>query len=232
MIANPYFVFLHLSKSGGTFINRLLMDEFEASVRLGYHLPYHKIPDVCRSLPILGSVRNPWDYYVSWFHFHDRIRKSVVWKVFSENGRFGFEQTLFKMLDNENREPFLDSIQEKLPIHHPNKGSNLTKQCIESFRNSKKGWYSLLFDLLYTDAKNVYFMRLDSLRDDFYSYLNKTNYPLTSRIHTEIFSAPKRNTSKHQHYSSYYSDELRKLVEEKDAEIVNRFQFEFCTEHE
>ncbi len=230
MIACPYFVFLHLSKSGGTFINRLLMDEFDESIKLGYHLPYCKIPDVLRSLPVLGSVRNPWDYYVSWFHFQDRIRKSVVWEVFSENGRLGFERTLFRMLDNINREPFLDLIQEKVPEHHPNMGSNLTKQCIESFRNNEKGWYSLLFELLYTGANDVYFMRLDDLRENFYNYLIKTNYPLTNRIHSVIFSTPKRNTSKHQHYSAYYSDELRKLVEEKDAEIVNRFKFEFCTE--
>ena len=69
MIVTPRFVFLHLHKSGGTFVNACLMQHVAGAQQIGYHLPRTMIPDTHRHLPVLGFVRSPWSYYVSWFSF-------------------------------------------------------------------------------------------------------------------------------------------------------------------
>ena len=69
MIATPRFVFIHLHKSGGTFVNECLLRFVPAARRLGYHLPRAAVPSEYAHLPVLGYVRNPWSYYVSWYAF-------------------------------------------------------------------------------------------------------------------------------------------------------------------
>ena len=39
MIVTPRFVFLHLHKSGGTFVNTCLMQFVAGARQIGYHLP-------------------------------------------------------------------------------------------------------------------------------------------------------------------------------------------------
>jgi hypothetical protein len=229
MIAVPEFLFLHLSKSGGTFINKLLMQEFNSPVRIGYHLPYREIPFQFKTLPVVGSVRNPWSYYVSWFHFHEKIRNNVIWSVFSKNGKCGFEQTIFRMLADEEREFLLDKIYERVPRYHLNRGSNLTKRCINSFRNKKMGWYSLLFELMYGGTTEVRFLTVENLRGDFYKFLKDIEYPVTPELFNSIVNSSKKNVTSHKHYPEYYSDELKVLVAEKDASIIKRFGFKFET---
>jgi hypothetical protein len=69
MIVTDRLVFLHLHKSGGTFVNALLLRCVPSARQIGYHLPYRELPEIYRNFPVVGTVRSPWAYYVSWFHF-------------------------------------------------------------------------------------------------------------------------------------------------------------------
>ena len=69
MIVTPRFVFLHLHKSGGTLVNTGLIRYIAGARHIGYHLPRSMLPEQFASLPLLGLVRNPWSYYVSWYSF-------------------------------------------------------------------------------------------------------------------------------------------------------------------
>ncbi|MBA3526666.1 MAG: hypothetical protein H0T82_07080, partial [Sphingomonas sp.] len=60
MIATRHLVFLHLHKSGGTFVNQWLLRFFEGAQQIGYHLPRRLIPPELAGLPVIGLVRNPW----------------------------------------------------------------------------------------------------------------------------------------------------------------------------
>ena len=44
MIVTPRFVFLHLHKSGGTFVNESVMKFVPDARQIGYHLPRSMIP--------------------------------------------------------------------------------------------------------------------------------------------------------------------------------------------
>jgi len=43
-----------------------------------------------------------------------------------------------------------------------------------------------------------------------------------------VQQAPARNTSEHADYVSYYGNELRNLVAERDAEIIQRHGYRFA----
>src|SRR5688572_3515373 len=99
MIVTPRFVFLHLHKSGGTFVNELLLRYVPEARQIGYHLPWRRLPEAYRVLPVLGLVRNPWSYYVSWYSFQSRrAQPNALFRVLSDGGRLGFAATVRNML--------------------------------------------------------------------------------------------------------------------------------------
>ena len=79
MIATDRFVYVHLHKAGGTFVNECLERYFPGARRLGYHLPASLIPAELQSLPVLGFVRSPWSYYVSWYTFQSQMAQEKSW---------------------------------------------------------------------------------------------------------------------------------------------------------
>jgi hypothetical protein len=95
VIVTRHFAFLHLHKSGGTFVNRFLLTHFPDAIVVGYHLPLAALPAEFRHLPIFGLVRNPWDYYVSWHAFQRTLaRPNVLFLATSDDGRLGFKGTI------------------------------------------------------------------------------------------------------------------------------------------
>src|SRR4249920_3029348 len=52
VIVTDRLVFLHLHKSGGTFVNEFLLRFFPDARQIGYHLPRTYLPDSARGLPI------------------------------------------------------------------------------------------------------------------------------------------------------------------------------------
>ncbi len=69
MIATDSFVFVHLHKCGGSFVTEALLRFVPGARRVGYHYPLALLPERYRGLPVLGVVRNPWDFYVSYHWF-------------------------------------------------------------------------------------------------------------------------------------------------------------------
>jgi hypothetical protein len=71
MLVTRDFVLVHVPKTGGTFLNGLVKEHCEV-VYERTHAPYSDLPADYRNLPALAFVRDPWDWYVSWFeHFQN-----------------------------------------------------------------------------------------------------------------------------------------------------------------
>ena len=68
MIVTDKFVFVHFPRTGGTFITAVIMRLFPSAREIGYHLPRFLLPNEYSHLPVLGGVRNPWEFYVSWYY--------------------------------------------------------------------------------------------------------------------------------------------------------------------
>ena len=79
MLITPYFVIIHVHKTGGKFIKSVCRDYLPPEWIHPHHRDEHagirQIPEEHGDLPVFAVVRNPWDRYVSWYHFtHQRER--------------------------------------------------------------------------------------------------------------------------------------------------------------
>jgi hypothetical protein len=78
MILTPDFVFVHYPKTGGTFVTEMLSRIYgDRLVNTHKHGTCSDIPEEHRGSPLLSTVRNPYDRYVSQYRFG-------WWKLYPE----------------------------------------------------------------------------------------------------------------------------------------------------
>jgi hypothetical protein len=68
VLATDNFVFIHVPKTGGEFIANAMRHTCDI-YEVGKHVPFRDTPERFRELPAICFVRNPWDWYVSWWHW-------------------------------------------------------------------------------------------------------------------------------------------------------------------
>ena len=73
MLITKHFVFIHFPKTGGVFFRRLCHDHLPSDWIVRdlerTHAGYDLIPEEYAHLPAITFIRNPWDWYVSWYHW-------------------------------------------------------------------------------------------------------------------------------------------------------------------
>jgi len=73
MTITPHFVFVHLPKTGGTFVSRhcwrIWGDQCIDYPTYPKHAKRREIPAEYRHLPVVGTIRSPYDWFVSAYHF-------------------------------------------------------------------------------------------------------------------------------------------------------------------
>ena len=229
MIVTPRFVFLHLHKSGGTFVNECLFKFVPDALHVGYHLPRSMIPAEYAGLPVLGFVRNPWSYYVSWYTFQlERPHPNFLFRILSDEGRLDFGATLRNMLNLGAGSLRLDMLIRALPSAYSNQGLNLPGFALEPIRNTQLGFYSYLYRYLYGGGRSPAVVgRVEDLREDLSRMLENVSQPVSADMRAYIEKEAPRNTSAHGAYTDYYSAELRELVAKRDAEIIERHGYRF-----
>lgn len=228
MIVTDRFVFLHLHKSGGSFVNRFLMECVPGSQAVGYHLPRDYIPAVARNLPILGTVRNPWDYYVSWYSFQAAMpAPNALFLIASEDRRLDFNGTVRNLMRLGDDATLLSAWVDRLPAEIPNRGINLSKACVAPLDQSGMGFYTFLYRRMYGDRSNTTLLDMATLREGLRDYLPQAGIPLSPSMQTWLRDKPAVNTSAHARYTDLYDDDVRALVASKDADVIRRHDFNF-----
>jgi hypothetical protein len=229
VIVTDNLVFLHLHKSGGTFVNECLMLHAPTARQVGYHLPRALIPPESARLPVLGFVRNPWSYYVSWFSFQQgRSNPNHLYRILSDDGRLDFAGTLRNMLDLGAGSIRLDLVLRLLPAGYTNKGINLPGYALAPIRDTGLGFYTYLYRYMYGGSgQPVQIGRMEVLRDELPAMLAGTGEPVSEPMLDFIAGAAARNRSRHASYTRYYTDELRELVAQRDAEVIERHGYRF-----
>jgi hypothetical protein len=229
MIVTPRFVFLHLHKSGGTFVNECLLKFVQDAQHVGYHLPRSMVPREHSHLPALGLVRNPWSYYVSWYSFQlERQHPNFLFRILSDDGRLDFETTLRNMLDLGAGSIRLDMLLHALPSAYSNQGLNLPNFALAPIRDTRLGFYTYLYRYLYQGgAEPVIVGRMEEMREDLLPMLEQVQHSPSNDMREYVAEALPRNTSDHGDYTRYYSDALRNLVAKRDEEIISRHEYRF-----
>jgi hypothetical protein len=229
MIVTPRFVFLHLHKSGGTFVNECLLKFVQDAQHIGYHLPRRMVPQEHAQLPALGLVRNPWSYYVSWYSFQlERPNPNFLFRILSDDGRLDFDTTLRNMLDLGAGSVRLEMLLRALPSTYSNQGLNLPNFALAPIRGTRLGFYTFLYRYLYQGGPEpVIVGRMEDMREDLVPMLEKVEHSPSADMRAYIEEALPRNTSQHALYTEYYNDSLRDLVAKRDEEIISRHNYRF-----
>jgi len=121
MFLTRHFTFLHVPRTGGNFVLGLLQEHAPPDwqvQRRADHATVHDIPPSHANLPRLAFVRNPYDWYVSWYHFQQRTRDPFFLEI-SEDGRLPFPATMRRALNSRaafalGEGPFTQTIRDML----------------------------------------------------------------------------------------------------------------------
>lgn len=150
MIVTDKFVFLHLPRSGGTFVYEVIRKFFPLAHEIGYHLPRGLLPREYSDLPVLGTVRNPWEFYASWYHHqYSNIRysplKNVLFCCLSENRALDFVQTIQNALSLGVSDDKLDLLIQALPENFYYQQRNIPNLTKERHAENSRYWYGIIY---------------------------------------------------------------------------------------
>ncbi len=230
MLITDKFVFLHLPRAGGTFVYDVVRKFFPSAREIGYHFPRELLPAEYSNLPILGVIRNPWEFYVSWYeHVRPRNTASIMFSWLSDNGTLDFIGTTRNALNLGTDNERLDVLIERLPEHvdHTRRNiPNVTKDSMRRVRGTGVGYYTFRFNQIFGNADDVFFCRLDSLRKDLLAFFDGISVA-TDELRDYVLRLDKQNTSEYTHASDYYTADLAELVRIRDRQLVERFGFTF-----
>jgi hypothetical protein len=230
MIVTDKFVFIHLPRSGGTFIADLIAEFFPEAREIGYHLPRALLPREYSHLPVLGAIRNPWDFYVSWYyHVWPRDAATPLISWVTENGKADFLGALRNALNFGADEKRLDVLIQALPEevdYRKRNIPNITKGDVRRVRGSGIGYYTFRFNHLFGNCDDVFVCRTETLRGDLIRFFESVGVA-TDEVREYVLTSNKKNTAEHSHYSAYYTPELARLVGVRDRQLIDRFGYAF-----
>ena len=229
MIVTDRFVFLHLHKSGGSFVNECIRRHVPGARQVGYHLPAKLIPEAARALPVLGLVRNPWSYYVSWYSFQrQRPQPNVLFQILSDDGRLGFSGTIGNMLRLGQDDALLARLVDQLPGEYGTRGVNLPGFALAPIRGTSLGFYSFLHEYMYGDSGSpARIGRMEELPQALLRLLESAGHTPSDSLREYLLSAAPVNRSLHDAYGSYYDSALRDRVATQDARLIGRYGYTF-----
>lgn len=226
MIVTDKLLFLHLHKSGGTFVNALLARCVPSAQQIGYHLPYREVPAAFRDRPVLGTVRNPWAYYVSWYHFQiTRPKRNILFQLCSNGGELGFGETVGNLVNLWSDEKRLAALEEGLPATYGKAGLNLTKASVGELRNSGLGFYSFLYERLYAGADNPTILRAERLREELRAALERFGEFPNACADRFLEESPPLNVSEHGPPADYYDAKLAGLIARHDRTVIDSYSY-------
>jgi hypothetical protein len=234
MIATPQFLFIHMHKTGGQFVNRLLLAHLPDARRIGYHLPRSEAPEELKALPAFAFMRNPWDWYVSWYAFNQASpRRNPIFRAVSEDGQADFKDAITTLLHlgHPLHAALREDITQGLPETRDNNfGSGITQKVMRSFTDPDAGYLSWLTHYMCfagSSPAGLRMGRMEHLREELPVLLEGYGTILTPGLSHAIATEPAVNASPRRDYRDYYDDELRELVAERDWSIVESYGYQF-----
>ena len=235
MIATSKFVLLHLHKTGVQTLNSIIGLCIPDCKTIGYHWPVELLPSDYQRLPLIGIIRNPWDWYVSWFAFNMRPDvQNPLFDILSDRRQKSFHETVSSLVNLGSDSAVSQQYRRSMMLILPetlagNVGIGLTRNDIFQFQDNESGYLSWLANRMFgnLDNANTFIGRFETLQSDFLGFMESLQVSQIDAMRFQFSRIAKKNTSLHSHYSVYYNEELRDLVFEKDRMIIELFDYHF-----
>lgn len=215
MIYCGRFAFVHMPKTGGTWVRDTIRDNAPSawSIReIEGHVPAVRCP-VRDKVPMLGIVRNPWDWYVSEYFFRrESYRRRRGWW---SRPRAQWQEGM----------RYWATVLDRLPDGAEGFRRALSIQCTEA----KDGIISNRYREFFCDDDGSLLCEIgkyENIRNDTIAFLRRHGVADRRVVGALRSSAPK-NASRHPPYRECYDEASRKLVERIDAEVIERYGYEF-----
>lgn len=186
MLITDRFVALQVPKTGGQWLAEVLAP-FVVEPR-PEHGEWSEVPAEYADLPQLAVVRNPWDWYVSWWHWWQRNPSGAP---------------------PDALHPFDEALRAMREV---------------STGFAQHGRYGEWFGRVVGPQTEL--IRFERLREELLEFLRLHDI-LDPELEDRVLTTAPRNVSDRGHYSEYYDDESRRLVEEISIPIIDRFGYRF-----
>lgn len=234
MIEFDKFIYFYMHKCACSYTRLFLEEVFGNGIHresARVHIPVQAATEKDRQKLWVANIRNPWKWYVSFYHFTvDRYAKGVP--------RF---EEIFLTEDKTIRpfEDFLPFLFSMSKVRY-----SLTNFKVMSALNI--GLYTYRYLRMCSIAKIQetkspfhisfcenrvginHFINADKgIPCELYKFFKEYNIPFEEEKFENAKKIGITNTSKHNDYRTYYTPELIKLVEEKDKLIVEKFNYTF-----
>ena len=238
MIVTKHFVYIHTSRTAGTFLNKLIMEHVPGAQMIQYHGHLRDLPEQFSHLPVIGFVRNPWDWYVSMCFDYQR-KKQYVFEIISEQSALGFKPTVSRFLKLGDNSDLNKGLLEQLVKAAPTRinARNPARHHMPGLRSEhfanypdNLGYYSWLFKLMYESEidHRIHIGRFENLREEALRLFEITGTPITEGLAAYLKDAKVLNASQRPKlYINGYESELEQLVAEKDKYLIDRFGYVF-----
>ena len=207
VIVSKHFVYLHVEKTGGSWIRSALSGftpwPWELWIRGSYHQGWKDIPQAHKNKPILIALRNPWDWYVSrYLYFHQRAIPHLQEIPEEEWG----EQL------KEHADACAGSFEDALPF----------------LLQRPHSYFSERQRIIPPNYRKTRVMEFSKLREDLEQQLTQLCGPLPPHlVHRLRNHKPVNQTRRAQGYRQWYTDETRKMVAKAEAEVIQRQGYRF-----
>jgi hypothetical protein len=256
MIITDKFVYLHMPKTGGTFVEKVLGQLFSEESglyidtsteqgrtlfpRADHHETFADIPEEHCSKKLLLSIRNPYDHYVSHYEFRwwRQQRNSIfddskVREIFPNYPELSFEEFL-RAINNWHLRSFIDPW---------------TTELFETADIGFLTWENVRY--VFPDPVAVIekfrgseggsypsampdfcFISMDRLNQGLYDFLTSMGFEherLDFILKMGRILPPEGGRDESKSWRAYYSPELRQFVRQKDRLVFSMFpDFDIC----
>ena len=231
MIVSDKYVFIHLQKTGGTYLADFLCNYGKGRHVGGKHATINHILSKDNNKLKFAVIRNPYDWYVSHYHFQMQNNGHLI-NHLKRPQTFGeYLNVLFKY-DNKRKKLF----ERELPkINYENfinlEIGILTYRYIYFFckdfetvinSSNKETLFKNVEDNLCIDKV----IKLENLCDEVTNLFKTLDIEINEKGKEEICSGKKSNTSKHKDFTQYYkNNNLGDIITKRDNYLIDKYGY-------
>lgn len=217
MLVTEQFVFVHVPKTAGSFVRTLIHTHMRVVRDWAGHPTYDSLPPEFSSLPALRVVRNPWDWYVSHYHYAQ------------VQGKPGLAGELF--FGPDRRASFPEFIAAACATPElPSSVGGPGPRWMRAMRELDCDFYTALDHVMVGGRSKVEASRFEHLREDLLAFLERHEIAVGEAFRQAVWISPvihpPHGPTNRDSYAPYYDEELRDLVSAR-CPLVARYGYEF-----